>query len=60
MSITGTISVPSTATSVSTPTPFEYGEDYAFYDARNSMTPDYYQKDIGYCHYIDTDLGYTY
>lgn len=44
MSITGTISVPSTATSVSTPTPFEYGEDYAFYDARNSMTPDYYQR----------------
>lgn len=43
MSITSTISVPSTATSVSTPTPFEYREDYAFYDARSGMTPDYYQ-----------------
>lgn len=44
MSTTGPVSVPSTASSVSTPTPFEYGEDYAFYDARYGLTPDYYQR----------------
>jgi hypothetical protein len=44
MSTTGPISVPSTVTSVSTPAPFEYGEDYAFYDARSGLLPDYYQK----------------
>ena len=38
------INVPSSASSVSTPTPFEYGEDYAFYDARSGLKPDYYQK----------------
>lgn len=37
------IIVPSTADAV-TPPAFEYGEDYAFYDARMKRTPDYYQK----------------
>ena len=38
------ISVPSTASSVAPTAPFEYGEDYAFYDARNKLVPDYYQR----------------
>ena len=38
------ISVPSTASSVAPTTPFEYGEDYAFYDARTKLVPDYYQR----------------
>ena len=38
------ISVPSTASSVAPTTPFEYGDDYAFYDARNKLVPDYYQR----------------
>ena len=37
------IIVPSTADAV-TPPAFEYGEDYAFYDARTKRPPDYYQK----------------
>lgn len=37
------ISVPLTADAV-TPPAFEYGEDYAFYDARTQRPPDYYQK----------------
>lgn len=38
------ISVPSTASSVAPIAPFEYGEDYAFYDARTKLVPDYYQR----------------
>ena len=37
------INIPSTANAV-TPPAFEYGEDYAFYDARMKRPPDYYQK----------------
>lgn len=44
MSTTMTISVPSTMSTVAPSAPFEYGEDYAFYDARNKFVPDYYQR----------------
>lgn len=44
MSTTTTISVPSTMSTVVPSAPFEYGEDYAFYDARNKFVPDYYQR----------------
>lgn len=44
MSTTTPVSVPSTASTVVPATPFEYGEDYAFYDARTKLVPDYYQR----------------
>ena len=38
------INVPTTASSVVPISPFEYGDDYAFYDARTQLVPDYYQR----------------
>lgn len=46
MSTTTTISVPSTMSIVAPSAPFEYGEDSAFYDARNKFVPDYYQRTL--------------
>lgn len=44
MSTTTSVNVPSSASAVSPPSSFEYGVDYAFYDARTGVTPDYYQR----------------
>lgn len=44
MRTTTPVSVPATASSVAAPYSFEYGDDYAFFDARGGLTPDYYQK----------------
>ena len=38
------IKIPASSSEVTIPSGFEYGEDYAFYDARTSIIPDYYQK----------------
>ena len=38
------VNVPASAPEVATPSGFELGEDYAFYDARTGIVPDFYQK----------------
>ena len=38
------IKIPASSSEVTIPSGFEYGENYAFYDARTSLMPDYYQK----------------
>ena len=37
------LNLPASSSEVATPSGFEYGEDYAFYDARTNIIPDYYQ-----------------
>lgn len=44
MSMPSLVNIPISASSVSGPQPFDFGENYAFYDARNGLIPDYYQK----------------